>query len=187
MNNSSVKLNTLKINIISDHHLQYIIIATGDSAVSNHYWKENDSSVLSNICPFSGPSITLPYEDEIAPSNKIFLQLSNKLSQEAQTATTILQLRSSSLISLGKICDDACTIVLDKNKLITVKDANISYNYDPKEIILEGTRNKLDGLWDVLVYTHLPRKLYRPTKQWSFHWFVPTYQTWIQTKESTKK
>ena len=152
LNNSRVKLNTLKINILSDHHPQNIIIAKGDSAASKQYWKENDSRVLSNIRPYSGPSVTLPDVDEISPSNKGFFPLSNKLSQEAQTATMLPQLRSSSLIHLGKIYDDVCTIFLDKNKLIAVKDDNISYNYDPKEIILEGTCNKIDGLWDIPVY-----------------------------------
>ena len=89
LNNSSVKLNTLKINILSDHHPQNIIIAKGDSTASKNYWKEIDSSVLSNICPYSGPSITLLDADEIAPSNKGCLPLSNKLSQEDQTTTTL--------------------------------------------------------------------------------------------------
>ena len=80
LNNSSVKLNTLKINMLSDHHPQNIIIAKGDSAASKHYWKEYDSSVLSNICLYSGPSVTLLDTDKIAPSNKGFLSLSNKLS-----------------------------------------------------------------------------------------------------------
>ena len=151
----------MKINILSDHHPQNIIIAKGDSAASKHYLKEKDSSVLSNIRPYSGTPVTLPDTDEIAPSNKGFLPLSNKLSQEAQTATTLPQLRSSSLISLGQICDSACTIFLNKNKLIAVKDANISYNYDPKEIILEGKRNKLDGLWDISVYSkHISQENY---------------------------
>ena len=150
--NSSGKLeNTNSINILSEHQLNNNIIAKGDSAASKHYWKESHRSVLSHVRPYSGPSVTLPDADMIAPSNKGILSLSSQLSNEAQTATTLPQLQSSSLISLGQICDDACTIILDKNKLIAVKDTNIKCKYNKNEIILEGTRNVIDGLWDIPV------------------------------------
>ena len=49
-------------------------------------------------------------------------------------------LKSSSLISLGQLCDDKCTVVLTDKKLAVIKN---------KEIILRGTRNRIDDLWDI--------------------------------------
>ena len=51
-------------------------------------------------------------------------------------------LKSASLILIGQLCDDNCDVFLNKNTLLVVKD---------KEVILEGTRNQADGLWDIPV------------------------------------
>ena len=68
------------------------------------------------------------------------LFLSKKLSAQSQWPTALPKLRSSSLVSLGQLCDDNCTIVLDKTKLVAIKN---------DEIILRERRNNLDGLWDI--------------------------------------
>ena len=149
--NNSIKLNTNHINILFDHQHNNNIIAKGGSAASKHYWKESGSNTLLHICPYSGPSLILPDTYKIAPSNKGLLSLSTQLTDKAQTSTTIPQLKSSSLISLGKIYDDACTIILNKKKLVAVKYVNIDYKHDPKEIIFEGTRNEIDSLWDISI------------------------------------
>ena len=69
--------------------------------------------------------------------------MSKHLTTEDSTAKIIPGLSSSSLVSLGKLCDDDMKIFLDKKILIAVKD---------DEIILEGQRNKYDRLWDIPVY-----------------------------------
>ena len=51
-------------------------------------------------------------------------------------------LNSASLISIGQLCDNEYDVHLNKKIIIAVKD---------KEIILEGTRNYTDGLWDIPV------------------------------------
>ena len=51
-------------------------------------------------------------------------------------------LKSASLISIGQLCDDNCDVFLNKHTLLEVKD---------EEVILEGTRNQADGLWDITV------------------------------------
>ena len=53
------------------------------------------------------------------------------------------ELKSSSLISMGQLCDDDCLVVLSKKKLAAIKD---------NKIVLKGTRNKKDGLWDIPIY-----------------------------------
>ena len=53
-------------------------------------------------------------------------------------------LHSSSLISLGQLCDDDCHIHLDKHKIIVRKNHNV---------IFTGKRNFTDGLWDINLST----------------------------------
>jgi hypothetical protein len=56
-------------------------------------------------------------------------------------------LKSSSLISLGQLCDDDCHIILNKENLTAIKN---------DKIILKGVRNPTDGLWDIPVQkTHI--------------------------------
>ena len=49
-------------------------------------------------------------------------------------------LKSSSLLSMGQICDNGCKVVLAQHDLAVVKN---------NHIILRGKRNKIDGLWDI--------------------------------------
>ena len=58
-------------------------------------------------------------------------------------------LRISLLISLGKICDYNCTIVLDNKKLYAIKSKNIKIDLNDNDIIMRGTRNHRDGLYDI--------------------------------------
>ena len=50
------------------------------------------------------------------------------------------KLKSSNLISIGQLCDDGCSILLDKAKMLAFKN---------NKLILKGFRNKSDGLWDI--------------------------------------
>ena len=53
------------------------------------------------------------------------------------------QLKSASLISIGQLCDDNCDVHLNKTKLVAIKN---------DKVILEGTGNYVDGLWDIPVH-----------------------------------
>ena len=68
--------------------------------------------------------------------------MSPLLSADAKTAQILPKLSSSSLISLGQLCDDDYLVVLHKKVLLAIKD---------KEIILRGIRNPVDRLWDIPV------------------------------------
>ena len=110
---------------------------------------ETDTSCLINIHSYSGPAVTLPDSEQIAPSQKILLSLSNKLSTEVRTVTALSELKLSSLISLGHLYDDAFIVILNKDKIIALKIKNVKFNYDENEVLFEETRNSLDGLWDM--------------------------------------
>ena len=68
------------------------------------------------------------------------IPLSPLLSTSAKEATILPELKSSSLISLGQLADDGCTILLTKRYLTAIKY---------KRIVLKGHRNIYDGLWDI--------------------------------------
>ena len=110
-------------------------MAKGDSAASKKYWGEEDIQFLSDIKPYSSPSVTLPDRYMLKPSQKGKLQ-SSQLSSEATDATVLPELKSSSLISLGKICDNNCTIILDKENLVALKPSNIQTEYDENNVVL---------------------------------------------------
>ena len=95
---------------------------------------------LENITPNSGPPVILPDEDTLEPKNQGILSLSNKLTKQAQTATILPSLCSSSLISLGQFCDDECVVLLNKAKLYAIKE---------DEVVVEGTWNYTNGLWNI--------------------------------------
>ena len=118
-----------------------VIIAKGDSGASSHYLTIDDAKkCLGNVKPYNGPPVTLPDSGEISPTHEGQLPLSEKLSNQAKRATALPALKSSSLVSLGQLCDDDCTVILDKNKLLALKNS---------EIVLRGSRNYLNGLWDI--------------------------------------
>jgi len=118
-----------------------IVLAKGDSGATSHYIRIEDTErCLDNIRPYQGSSVMLPDAGTITPTLKGQLRLSKELSSQALRATALPALKSSSLISLGQLCDDDCTVILNKKKLLAVKN---------DKIILEGHRNYLDGLWDI--------------------------------------
>ena len=121
-------------------HDNNICIAKGDSAASSHYWKEDDAKQLTNITKNASTNVQLPNGKYITSSKQGELPLSDDLSPTARTATILPELKSSSLISLGRLCDDGCNIFLNYAKLYAIKN---------KKIVLEGTRNHRDGLWDI--------------------------------------
>ena len=115
-------------------------MAKGDSAASSHYWRDQDKTVLNNIKNCIGPSVLLPNNELISSTSRGQLPLSSDLSNAAKTAMILPKLTSSSLISLGQLCDDDCAILLNKNTLLAIKN---------NKIILKGTRNPHDKLWDI--------------------------------------
>ena len=65
------------------------------------------------------------------------------MSEEALQATIVPSLKSTSLISLGKLCDDGCEVKLNSKTLQATKN---------NKIVVTGIRNHQDGLWDIPVW-----------------------------------
>ena len=68
------------------------------------------------------------------------IPLSSALTKTSTTSNILPGLKSSSLLSLGKFCNDGCKVILRKNDCHGIKD---------NEVFLSGIRNKHDGLWDI--------------------------------------
>ena len=131
-------------------------VAKGDTGASHHYWTNNNKSILKNLTKMKGISVQLPNSEIITSTEKGELPLSSLLSPQAKNAIVLPKLTSANLISLGQLCDDGCSIVLDKNKMIAVKD---------NTIVLKGKRNKKDGLWDIpITKTSITTNCCAPTK-----------------------
>ena len=65
------------------------------------------------------------------------------------------KLQSASLLSLGQLCDDNCTVELKKNTIKVFKNG---------QQLLQGQRNKNDGLWDL----HIPYQIKNNNHQVNF-------------------
>ena len=120
-----------------------IVWAKGDSAASSNYWRPQDKHVLTDIETCQGPYVQLPNNEMIASNERGQIPLSNTLSKNAKNAQILPKLASSSLISLGQLCDDDCIIMLHKKVMFAIKN---------NKIVLQGIRNPIDRLWDIPIH-----------------------------------
>ena len=129
---------------LDTHHLrQNFIIAKGDSGATDHYIREEDKSILHNIHQSYSTAIVQPDGAILNADKRGFLNLPPELSEEALQATIVPSLKSTSLISLGKLCDDGCEVKLNSKTLQATKN---------NKIVVTGIRNHQDGLWDIPVW-----------------------------------
>ena len=102
-----------------------------------------DEACLKNGKKYRGLAVLLLDAGSIQPSKIGQLLLSSKLSKEAQTTTTLSELKSASLISLRQLCDNYCIVLLEKENMYAIKE---------DEVVLRGKRNLTDGLWDIPIH-----------------------------------
>ena len=104
----------------------------------------------------------MPDGDTLNATKQGSINISPHLSSIAQNATVLQNLNSSSLISLGQICDDKCTIVMNSSKLYATKTKNISIKVDENNKIMHGNRNCIDGLYDIEVHPKIKENYILP-------------------------
>ena len=75
------------------------------------------------------------------------------LSPAGRQGHIIPALKSSSLLSLGQLCDDNCTIVLTKPTIYIIKN---------DKIIITGTRDFNNGMWYVDIPSATPSQSLSP-------------------------
>ena len=112
-----------------------------DTGASSHYFKATDSEVLSDVKPtLQGPVVTLPNLATIQAKAEGQLNIHPSLTKQATTAHVFDNLTNTSLLSVGQLCDDDCTVIFDKVAMKIVKNGMT---------IIKGKRNTVDGLWDI--------------------------------------
>ena len=73
------------------------------------------------------------------------LPLHPSLSQQATKGHVLRDLQSASLIAMGPVCDNGCTVILNDKELAVIKK---------NKVVLRGRRNRQDGLWDIPLRNH---------------------------------
>ena len=114
------------------------IVLKADSGASRHYIKPTDQHILQDITECTLAKVTLPNKTTLQASQQGMLPINTP--SPAKTALILPQLTNSSLLSIGQLCDEECIAVFDKQAVNIYKNATI---------ILQGTRNPSDGLWDI--------------------------------------
>ena len=128
------------INNITNLPRKKVIIAKSDSGATSHFIREEDAMCLTDIVDANGPDISLPDNSTLTATKKGILPLPAVLSTQARTASIVPGLNNSSLLSVPQLCDDGCDVLFRREKMYAVKD---------KKVVLSGTRNYRDRLWDV--------------------------------------
>ena len=90
----------------------------------------------------NGPTVTLPDNSTITANKKGILPLSSSLTPKASTAHLLQDLQSASLILVGQLCDNDCRVQFSKQDMKVYKN---------NKLIITGKRNRLDGIWDILI------------------------------------
>ena len=117
------------------------VIAKADSGASRHYFTMKDKHALHKLKHLvQGPQVGLPNGTYVSATEAGHLPLHPTLTSLATKTHVFPELTSSSLISIGQLCDDDCTAILNKQDLKIYKNGHM---------ILQGHRNLTDGLWDV--------------------------------------
>ena len=132
-------------------------MAEGDSAASRHYIRPQDAGGLLDIAqPETPVEVTLHNLETLTSELEGKLPLDEQLlSAKARTATVLNGLGSASLISLGQLCNDGCTVVLTRTTLRVCKAG---------KVLIQGPRNWNDRLWDIeLLQPRLHQPKYKPT------------------------
>jgi hypothetical protein len=112
-------------------------MAIADTGASGHYICPQDSHNTNNTTQTT-ITVGLPNGDTLQ-SNDTGCELDiPQLPQEARQAHLLPGLTHSSLVSIGKLCDEGCEATFDKNKVVVSKD---------KTTVLTGTRDTRTGLW----------------------------------------
>ena len=136
------------------------IKAVFDSGASSHYLRPCDTEVASDIKSYDGPIVTLPDSSKMKATKTAQLPLAKELSPKAQLSHILPSLKSSTLISVGQLCDDGCDVLFGQNDVKVYKnEGKISHLLQNEEPILRGTRNFENRLWDTPLIPREKRKI----------------------------
>ena len=88
-----------------------IDVAKVDSGASQHYIKNTHSNLLKNITEIqNGPSIQLSNNHKLQVSHQAQIDLHKQLPHSATKALILPELTNESLLSVGQLCENNCTV-----------------------------------------------------------------------------
>ena len=116
------------------------VIAKIDSGASKNYFRECDQHVLKDIVDVAGPKVLLPDNNGILIKKQGSIPLPHYIHGPARQGYILPGLKNCSLLSLGQFMDSGCWALVNKYWMNIYKD---------KYLVLQGLRNKRDGLWDI--------------------------------------
>ena len=113
-----------------------------DTGATSTYIRQQDAGCAINSKTIThGPTIMQPDKSTLKVKQSCEISFTTQLSEDAKAAYIVPALKNSSLLSIGKLCDDNCIALFTKRKLFIIKNNNL---------LLQGQRNDNDGLWDVM-------------------------------------
>ena len=93
---------------------QHIYEVIPDTAATKHYIIPPDLNICDKVEETLGPKVEVADGRIISPTKKSILPLSNRLNEKSRVAFSFDNLKSASLISIGKLCYDDCIAILTK-------------------------------------------------------------------------
>ena len=96
------------------------------------------------------------------------------------------QLKSSSLVSLGQICNDKCTVVINSNELVAAKTKDVQIVVPKNKVLFTGKRNFYDDLYDISITktTIQPNNFIQSKSHCIYHTTTHTPSKLFQTSTS---
>ena len=123
----------------------YKVIAKGDSGATGHYIRPQDLPILQNITKTETKTLVQLYGTQMHIKSVGHLSLHPSLSKQATQGHILRNLQSSSLLALGPLCNNGCTVLLTDKELAAIKQ---------NKVVLQGWHNQQDGLWDIPLRNH---------------------------------
>ena len=109
----------------SPTQLNTIVYEKGDSGATTHFVFPEDACVLSNRDAQPGSLVTQLDGTIMRANGSGYLPLHCSISLRAKKAQILVELRSASLVELGLLCDNGCTIVLTDKDLVAIKNNSV--------------------------------------------------------------
>ena len=129
-------------NKISASYNDAFIKLKADTGATSTYLRDIDTNCAHTIKQITnGPSIYQPDKSTLTTTKTCIIPIHKEISSTAKAAYIVPNLKNSSLLSIGKLCDDNCIALFTKKNLFIFKN---------NKLLLQGFRNTTDGLWDVL-------------------------------------
>ena len=142
-NKVNITINNKQLTPVAQPHTyKEALLMKADTGASGHYVASKDKHKIGikNLRRTTTPKVVLLPNQETIQSTHDSELVIPIVSHQSKSATIFPNLTNASLLSIGKLCDDDCTAIFTKEDMKVMKE---------KEIVLEGKRNKEDGLWDV--------------------------------------